>query len=147
MTDQPTSRHTEDKIDETHFAHHIVMPKTYIIVVLILFVLTWLTVEVAYVNFKGLWNLVIALGLATVKATIVALWFMHVRYSGRLIHITIFATLLFFFLLLFGTLADFWTRGDSVQHADYIGPKIPEPSYIQRQGAAVEPGGETAISH
>lgn len=111
MTDQAsTMRHTEDKIDETHHAHHIISVKTYTIVFIALLVLTVVTVAVAYYNFGGLINLVLALGIATCKAVLVALWFMHVRYSGRLIHVIIFASLLFLTLLIFGTLMDVYTR-------------------------------------
>lgn len=145
MTDQPTHRHTEDKVDETHFAHHIVPPSVYIVVVLILFLLTWFTVWIAYKDAGGLWNLVIALGVATIKAVIVAMWFMHVRYGGRLIQITIFTTLMFFMLLLFGTLADYYTR-NNIDHAGYTG-STPEPSFVERDDAGVKPGGEAAISH
>jgi cytochrome c oxidase subunit 4 len=146
MTEHPTHRHTEGKIDETNFAHHIVTPKTYIIVISILLVLTWLTVVVAYMNFGGLWNLVIALGLATVKATLVVLWFMHVKYSGRLIQVVIFTTLMFFALLLFGVLMDVWTRYDS-NPTGYATPSTPEPTYVQRDQAGVEPGGEPRVDH
>lgn len=121
MTDQASSmRHTENKVDETHAAHHIVSSGIYLTSFLVLLVLTVLTVVVAYFNFGGLWNLVIALGIATLKALIVVLWFMHVRYSGRLIQLTIVASLLFFGLLIFGTLMDVWTRNNvtMAEHSD-----------------------------
>lgn len=123
MTDQAsTMRQTQNKVDETHAAHHIVSAKTYTIVFLLLLVLTVITVAVAYYNFGGLVNLVLALGIATVKATLVALYFMHVRYSGRLIQITLVTSLLFLALLMFGTLMDVWTR-TSVTHPEQ------EPNY------------------
>lgn len=112
-------RHNEQAIDSTHHAHHIVPVKVYWIVITILMFLTALTVWVAFRNFGGLWNLVIALGLATIKATIVALWFMHVKYSGRLVQLTIVASLIFLLLMLFGVLMDVWTR-NNVQRAPYV---------------------------
>ena len=48
-----------------------------------LMVLTALTVIVAYFNF-GAWNKVIALSIAGFKATIVVLYFMHVKYASKL---------------------------------------------------------------
>lgn len=111
--------HTEEKIDSTHAAHHVVSPVTYAIVLGFLMVLTIVTVVVAYVNFPGLWNLVIALGLATIKGTIVTMWFMHVKYSGKLIKIVIVTSLLFLVLMIFGTLMDVWTR-DNVTPAGYL---------------------------
>ena len=116
MTDQASSmRHTETKVDETHAAHHIVSATTYFVVLMILLVLTFVTVLVAYYNFGGLWNLVLALGIATLKATVVTLYFMHVRYSGRLVQLTIVTALLFLGLLIFGTLMDVWTRHNVTQ--------------------------------
>jgi cytochrome c oxidase subunit 4 len=120
MTEQASAlRHNENKVDETHAAHHIVSVGTYMTAFLVLLVLTVLTVVVAYFNFGGLWNLVIALGIATIKATVVTLWFMHVRYSGRLIQLSIATSLLFFALLIFGTLMDVWTR-HNVTPSGYI---------------------------
>ncbi len=146
MSDQASSmRHTEDKIDSTHFAHHIISPKVYLTVIVVLMVLTALTVWVAYQDYSHAWslaNLAIALGLATVKATIVCLWFMHVRYSGRLIQIVIAASLLFFMLMLFGTLMDVWTR-HNVTSADYGSP---EPTYEQRRDVHL-PIGDDKHSH
>lgn len=120
MTDQAsTMRHNENKVDETHAAHHIVSAGTYLTVLIVLLILTAATVLVAYHNFGGLWNLVIALGIATVKATVVALWFMHVRFSGRLIQLTIVTSLLFLALMIFGTLMDVWTR-HNVSSAEHL---------------------------
>ncbi len=120
MTDQASNlRHTEETIDSTHAAHHIVSPATYAVVLGVLLVLTIATVLVAYVNFPGLWNLVIALGLATIKGTIVTMWFMHVKYSGKLIKIVIVTSLMFLMLMIFGTLMDVWTR-DNVTPAGYL---------------------------
>lgn len=120
MTDQAsTMRHNEQSVDVTHHAHHIVPVRVYVGIIIILMVLTYLTVKVAYVNLGGLWNLVVALGLATAKATIVALWFMHVRYSGKLVQLTIVTALLFLMLMIFGVLMDVWTR-HNVTPAGYI---------------------------
>lgn len=120
MTDQAsTMRHNENKVDETHAAHHIVSATTYFIVLVALLFFTFLTVVVAYHNFGGLWNLVIALGIATLKAFIVAMWFMHVRFSGRLIQLTIVTALLFLALMIFGTLMDVWTR-HNVSPAEHL---------------------------
>jgi cytochrome c oxidase subunit IV len=53
-----------------------------------LLVLTIVTVGVSYFDF-GPMNLVVALGIAAIKASLVALWFMHLRYDGG-IHAFIF---------------------------------------------------------
>lgn len=106
--------HQETALEDTHATHHIVSPVVYLIVVAVLFILTFLTIKLAYVNFHGLWNLVIALGIATVKASLVILFFMHVKWSGRLIHITLGVSLMFFALLITGTLMDQYTRHNVV---------------------------------
>ena len=106
--------HQDTALEDTHATHHIVSPIVYLIVVSILFVLTFITIKLAYVNFHGVWNLVIAMGIATVKATLVILFFMHVKYSGRLIHITIGVSLMFFALMITGTLMDQYTRHNVV---------------------------------
>jgi len=142
MTDQASHmRHNEQAVDSTHHAHHIVSPKVYIAIISILGVLTWATVEVAYINMGGLWNLVVALGLATVKATFVALWFMHVRYSGRLISLIIIASLMFLLLMISGTLMDYYTR-HNVTPTGYV----LEPEYDKTAGVQL-PHGEDEIKH
>jgi cytochrome c oxidase subunit IV len=106
--------HQESEFEDTHATHHIVSPMVYLIVVIILFILTFVTIKLAYVNFHGLWNLVIALGIATVKASLVVLFFMHVKWSGKLIRITLGVSLMFFLLLITGTLMDQYTRHNVV---------------------------------
>ena len=52
----------------------------------------------------------IALGIASIKATLVILYFMHVRYSERLTHVVIASSLVFFAILVFLLLTDYLTR-------------------------------------
>ena len=71
--------------------------------------LTGVTVGVAYVDL-GRWNAVVALAIACFKAMIVVLYFMHVKYSPRLITLTVIAGL-YWMVILFGlTLGDYLTR-------------------------------------
>jgi cytochrome c oxidase subunit 4 len=75
-----------------------------------LMVLTAVTVFAAYVNL-GNFNAPVALAIATFKATLVVLFFMHVKYSSRLTKLIV-ATSLFFLLILVGeTMMDYATRG------------------------------------
>ncbi|MGI8908391.1 MAG: cytochrome C oxidase subunit IV family protein [Candidatus Sumerlaeaceae bacterium] len=106
--------HQESSLEDTHATHHIVSPVVYLVIVVILFVLTYVTILCAYKDFGGLWNLVLALSIATIKATLVVLYFMHVKWSGRLIHITIGVSLMFFVLLIAGVLMDQYTRHNVV---------------------------------
>ena len=91
-------------------SEHIVPLKVYITVALALVVGTAVTVIAGKIDFPGPLNVIIALTIACVKATLVVLYFMHVRYSSKLIWL-IFASALFWMGILFAlTLSDYWTR-------------------------------------
>jgi len=89
---------------------HTVSKKTYLAVFAALMVLTATTVSVARIDLGPL-NTVVALVIAMVKATLVILIFMHVRYSPRIIGLFIFAGLLWLGLLIGLTLTDYLSRG------------------------------------
>ena len=84
--------------------------KIYYAIFATLLVLTGVTVAVAYVDLGPL-NTVVALVIACFKATIVVLYFMHVKYSSRLIKLTVIAGLYWMGILLALTLGDYLTRG------------------------------------
>jgi len=88
--------------------HHVPW-KVYLAIFLALCVLTVITVEVAGHDFGRL-NLVVALGVAITKATLVVLYFMHARYSPRLTGLVIVASVAFFFILVFLLLSDYVSR-------------------------------------
>lgn len=90
-------------------SEHIVSPKIYVGIILTLMALTTATVWAAYVDL-GPWNIVVALGIATAKATLVVLYFMHVRYSPGRTQLIVIAGIFWLALLLFMTLADYATR-------------------------------------
>jgi cytochrome c oxidase subunit 4 len=89
---------------------HVSPKSTYYAIFGALMVLTAVTVGVAFVNL-GAFNFPVALGIAITKATLVILFFMHVKYSSRLTKL--FVGMAFFFLVvLFGlTLTDYLSRG------------------------------------
>jgi cytochrome c oxidase subunit IV len=92
-------------------SEHIVPVKVYVSIFLALMVGTAVTVLAAYQNFPGALNVIVAMTIAIVKATLVVLYFMHVRYSSHLIWV-IFASAIFWMGILFAlTLSDYWTRG------------------------------------
>ena len=91
-------------------SEHIVQPRIYIGIFLSLMVGTALTVLAAFYDFPGPLNAVVALTIAVVKATLVVLFFMHVRYSGRLVWLVIVAALLWLAIMFAITLSDYWTR-------------------------------------
>jgi cytochrome c oxidase subunit 4 len=79
--------------------------RIYIIVWIMLLILTAVTWGVSYVNL-GLGNVAVALLIASVKAALVALFFMHLRYEKRLVWAFALVPLFFLALIIFGTLSD-----------------------------------------
>jgi cytochrome c oxidase subunit 4 len=90
-------------------SHHVVSWKVYVTVFLALCALTVITVEVAGHDF-GPFNLIVALGVAITKASLVVLYFMHARYSPKLTGVVIASSVAFFLILLFLTLTDYLSR-------------------------------------
>ncbi|MCB0338068.1 MAG: cytochrome C oxidase subunit IV family protein [Bdellovibrionales bacterium] len=74
------SGHHETEIDP-HDLGHIVPFKIYVRVLSLLIILTAITVGAAYFDF-GNWNLVVAMIIASVKATLVAMFFMHLKFES-----------------------------------------------------------------
>jgi cytochrome c oxidase subunit 4 len=91
-------------------AQHVVPRKIYFAVFAALMVLTATTTAISFLDL-GPWNTVVALGIAFVKATLVVLFFMHVKYSPRLTQVTIAGGLFWLAILIGITLSDFMTRG------------------------------------
>ena len=79
--------------------NHIIPFKVYIKVLSALLVLTVITVAVAQVDF-GVLNAVIAMGIATVKAALVLLYFMHLKYDDKT-YLVIFLAGVFFLVVIF----------------------------------------------
>ena len=90
--------------------HHVVPKRIYYAIFATLMVLTVVTVGVAYIDL-GPMNTVVALAIACFKALIVVLYFMHVKYSTRLIKLTVIAGLYWMGILFVLTLSDYLTRG------------------------------------
>jgi cytochrome c oxidase subunit 4 len=89
---------------------HIAPVRSYVTVFGTLMVLTTVTVTAAFTNLGSL-NFPIALAIAITKATVVILFFMHVKYSSRLTKFVV-ASCLFFLACLFGlTFTDYLSRG------------------------------------
>lgn len=88
--------------------HSIGLP-TYFAVFAALMVLTVITVWVAFQDY-GYLNNVIALGIATVKATLVVLFFMHVIHSSPLTKSVMIISVVFFLILVAFVYADVLTR-------------------------------------
>ena len=96
--------------DHEH-AEHIVSPGVYAGIITALLILTAATVAAAFVNL-GRFNIVVALAIATVKATLVVLIFMHAKYVPKRTKLVIMAGIFWLALLLFMTLSDYVSRVD-----------------------------------
>jgi cytochrome c oxidase subunit IV len=95
--------------DHGHPHVHVTPLSTYLIVFALLMVMTALTVAVAYIDVGPL-NTVIALSIASFKATIVILYFMHVKHASRLTKLLVVTGLFFLAILLGETMIDYATR-------------------------------------
>ena len=108
-------------------SEHVVSPRIYLLVFASLMVLTMATVAASRFDF-GAGNTIVALAIAVLKASLVVLFFMHVKYGSRLVQLLVAAAFLWLALLISGTFSDYVTRG-RVNHA----PEVRSPT-----GAALE---------
>jgi cytochrome c oxidase subunit 4 len=91
-------------------AHHVLPVRVYVGVWLALLVFTGITVGVSYFDFGSL-NLVVAMLVATMKASMVALIFMHLWWDEKFNLVLFVATLLFVSIFFGFTSMDLFTRG------------------------------------
>ncbi len=122
---------------------HILPLKIYIAVAGALLILTAVTVAVSFVHL-GPFNLVVALTIATLKALLVALFFMHLLYDNKL-YLFVFAIALITlgtFIIL--TLFDTMTRGD-------LYPEVAKPiqpgAVIYSDSSRVDGADPDAVKH
>ncbi len=90
---------------------HVLPLKTYLTVAGALFVLTAITYGVSFVHL-GEFNIIVALLIATIKASIVALIFMHLKYDNKLFMTVFVSAIVFLGLFLSLTMLDTLHRGD-----------------------------------
>ena len=89
--------------------HHVIPKKIYYAIFGILMLCTYLTVQIAFFDLGEL-NTVAALGIAALKATLVVLFFMHLKYSTRLTWAVVAGSIFWFGILLTLTMSDYLTR-------------------------------------
>jgi cytochrome c oxidase subunit 4 len=90
-------------------SEHIVAKKTYFFVFLVLIALTIATTEAAKIDLGPL-NVFVALVIAGTKMMLVVLFFMHIKWSSHRIKVVPAAGLLWLWILIVLTLADYFTR-------------------------------------
>ncbi len=89
--------------------HHVVGPKTYLAILVLLLVMTALTTGAAFIN-MGVFSPIVALAIACFKAVMVILFFMHIRYSSKVMMLTVGAGFFTFLILITMTLSDYISR-------------------------------------
>lgn len=90
-------------------SHHIVPVRVYLSIISILMVLTVVTVWAGFIDF-GFLNTVIAVGIAVIKALLVVMFFMHLKYSARILWLYAGAGAVFFLIMIAFLLGDYRSR-------------------------------------
>jgi cytochrome c oxidase subunit 4 len=94
---------------DPHAGHHVPM-STFNIIIILLMVLLVVTVAAAFVPLGEL-NMIVAMTIACIKALLVILFFMHVKYSSRLTKVFVAASFLWLAILFALTFPDYISRG------------------------------------
>lgn len=85
--------------------------RTYVMVFGALMVLTFVTVGVSYLHMPVLPAVAVALAIATFKASLVAMYFMHLKSEVKIIYWSLYLTAVFFVLVF---ALPMWTEGDHI---------------------------------
>ncbi len=107
-------------------SEHVLPKRLYFVIFVSLVVLTAITTGVAFIDL-GPFNTVVALVIAVFKATLVVLFFMHLKYQTGMTRVVIVAALLWLAVLIGITMSDVFTRhwtekGSSWQRSSIISP-------------------------
>ncbi len=95
------SHHDHHEHAEHHGLGHVVPVKVLLAVFATLIVLTGITVGVRMIDLGSPWNLLVAMLIATIKASLVCAYFMHLRYD-KLMHTIMLLSAVAFFTLFIG---------------------------------------------
>ena len=146
---QAHTNHNDDG-DHAHDEPHILPLSTYFGVWGALVVLTAFTVAVSRFDF-GSANTIVAMIVATIKATLVALFFMHLLYDNKLNLVILVASFLFVAIFFTPTLIDLGTRGmldpiktrDGYKQMNLKPSTLPEPPVVEAVPAPAAPAAAT----
>jgi cytochrome c oxidase subunit 4 len=95
---------------KTEHKEHIVKPPVYVAVAVALYILTVITVWAAWIDLGKILNTIIALSIASFKASLVALFFMHLKYESKLLWLMILIPIIILLILLALPIVDVITR-------------------------------------
>jgi cytochrome c oxidase subunit 4 len=99
-----------DFAEHEEYEEHVVPKTVYVAIFGALMVLTLITVAVAFVDL-GNFNVLVAMTVAVIKATLVVLFYMHVKYASRTTKLVVISSLVWLGFLFCITLSDYLTRG------------------------------------
>ncbi len=125
----------------TDHARHVVPLRIYLAVGGALFLLTGITVWVSLIPLGG-WNVVVALGVASIKASLVALIFMHLLYDRKIFLVVFVAAIVFVAIFIIFTMFDTLRRDDIYE--EMKGPIRPDAIIYEDRQAG---GDSAAVEH
>ena len=97
------------QVDQGSEFTHVIPSKIYVGIWATLMILTATTVLASFIEL-GFFNIVLALVIATIKGTLVVLFFMHLRYSTKLTMVVVVTSIFFMGILFALTMTDYLTR-------------------------------------
>jgi cytochrome c oxidase subunit IV len=115
--------------DAKSYNGHITPIKVYLLVGITLLILTGLTVKISTIHL-GAWNAIAALAIASAKALLVALFFMHLLYDRRMYAVIVSTSIIMLGILVAFTMADVLRRGDIYENQGQ--PIHPEASFYSK---------------
>jgi cytochrome c oxidase subunit 4 len=120
-----TANSAHDRMPEEPHGVTVPMPHhhvNYLAIFFTLVILTVVTVAVAFYRFENeMVNVLLALLVASVKATFVAMFFMHLKFEGKLIYVIFIVPLILTVLLICALIPDI---GRGVHHIAHMPPII-----------------------
>ena len=133
------------KADSTAHPHNpIKEARTFTIVLLILVVFTFITVGASYVDF-GTFSVIVAIVIATIKASLVALVFMHLRHDKPMNALIFLVSAFMLGLLLIACYTDVIKARDPLFPGNYRGMPMTPPT--APGGANPATGAQGAATH
>ncbi len=123
-------RSRNQEVDHPKFGH-MTAPTLLLVILTMLLFLTWITVAVSYIDLGGM-NVVVAMGVATIKGSLVALYFMHLRWDRPYNAVILVASLFFLGLFLSFALLDTGEYNTSLIDDPFL--KIPSEQFGVEQG-------------
>src|SRR5687768_6897671 len=102
-----------DPAHKDHGSHHYTPKRLYLIVFAWLIGLLLLTVGAAFINLGHWGGILVAYLIASVKAALIIMYFMHVKYSNKLTWVFATASFLWLAIFLGALMSDYWMRDSS----------------------------------